>query len=200
MPDFREHPLIPFLQEVPGGVKKKKILDIGAGPYQPMTSAVAEVLDSAKRASQNTISVDKDFTHRWFLPFSPVAGAEAQHLPFADSSFDVISLISVLHILQKEQGMEKGLSEISRVLVPGGIGLIGFATLEPRIATPNKSRLNTVDTLKLFLNIKKINAHMDQYRQAVIDAGFDVQKEWKEYNWGAVLANFIVVNAGKLEE
>lgn len=190
--DREQHPLIPFLEEIEGGLENKKILDIGAGPYQPITSAVAEFTDDNEKAFNNVVSIDKKFKYGWFLPFSPVAGAEAQHLPFADNSFDVVSLISVLHLLEKENGMEQGLSEMGRVLVSGGIGLVGFATLEPRIASPDRGRLNTIESLRLLLNIKKINAHMERYREALMNAGFDVKKEWKEYGWGAVLANFII--------
>lgn len=53
-------------------------------------------------------------------------------VPFADSSFDAVSIIQVLHYLDKPfegfPNTKKSISEMYRVLKPGGVLLIDFCT------------------------------------------------------------------------
>jgi ubiquinone/menaquinone biosynthesis C-methylase UbiE len=47
-----------------------------------------------------------------------------RNLPFADQSFDVVTSSLAIHNIRDRGGRERALSEIRRVLKPGGIALI----------------------------------------------------------------------------
>lgn len=49
-----------------------------------------------------------------------VKDADAQHLPFADGSFDVVISSLVLHNIPSREGRRQAVREIARVLKPGG--------------------------------------------------------------------------------
>lgn len=49
-----------------------------------------------------------------------VSDADAQHLPFADASFDAIVSSLVLHNIPSREGRRRAVHEIARVLKPGG--------------------------------------------------------------------------------
>jgi SAM-dependent methyltransferase len=49
---------------------------------------------------------------------------DMRNLPFPDQSFDVITSSLAIHNIRDQQGRERALSEILRVLKPGGIALI----------------------------------------------------------------------------
>jgi ubiquinone/menaquinone biosynthesis C-methylase UbiE len=50
--------------------------------------------------------------------------ADARSLPFADNSFDVVFSIAVIHHLPARENREQFVSEITRVLKPGGVCVV----------------------------------------------------------------------------
>ncbi len=64
------------------------------------------------------------------LPDAQISVADARDLPFADSSFDVVTLFTVLSSIGS--GRERALSEARRVLAPDGALMIW----EPRMPNP----------------------------------------------------------------
>ncbi len=150
---WREHAarlLEPF-EGAPGAPPAPaRVLDLGCGPGAS-AFAVAEALaatvpasappappsgpGAAPSAGLRVVGVDlsaamlaRAATHRrarW--PAAPVAfaRADAQRLPFADASFDLVTGHSVLYLLPDP---DRALAEARRVLRPGG----GLVLVEPR--------------------------------------------------------------------
>jgi len=53
-----------------------------------------------------------------------IATADMRHLPFVDSSFDVVTSRAAIHNLYEKQDRARAVSEIARVLKPGGRAVI----------------------------------------------------------------------------
>ena len=116
---------IPNLPLLPRGAGRQ-FLDIGCNwgrwsiaaanrGYQPTgIDPYAEAIEAARR-----IASQLDVPARYVV-------AEAQQLPFPDDSFDVVFSYSVLQHFTKEEAV-RALSEIGRVLRPGGTALLQFA-------------------------------------------------------------------------
>jgi SAM-dependent methyltransferase len=92
----------------------RRVLDLGCG-YGRYTSAI----DRAR------LVVGMDLSRRW-LTFARRRGvanlchADAHHLPFADSAFDVIVSVGLLEYVRRDVV----LSEIRRALAPGGVFIL----------------------------------------------------------------------------
>lgn len=98
--------------------KKLAIVDVGCGrrPYAPLFAAVTE--------SYTGVDIDKSV--------GPDVLADAQELPLADASADVVLCLQTLHYLP-DPG--RAIAEASRILRPGGRALIsthGVAFLQLR--------------------------------------------------------------------
>jgi SAM-dependent methyltransferase len=102
---------------IPELVANKEVLEIGCGMgthagLLSRSGARLTAIDLTERAVQAT--------QRRFETFGlngKILRADAEHLPFADGSFDFVWSWGVIHHSSK---MEKCLSEIARVLRPGG--------------------------------------------------------------------------------
>ncbi len=104
----------------------QNILDIGGGgiPLQKHLLKYKELF-----AHIQYVVVDKD-------PKSPeVVKGDAHHLPFADESFDAVICKSVLEHVEDPV---KVVSEMKRVLRPGGYGIVYVPFLFPYHAAPGK--------------------------------------------------------------
>lgn len=108
-------------QIAPFELKGKKMLDVGCGWGGNVVAAAqigtavtgcdvdAEVLEVAElRAKINDV-------------YPELAQAPAEKLPFADNEFDYVQSICVL---EHVENVEKSISEMVRVLKPGGIGFV----------------------------------------------------------------------------
>ncbi len=91
----------------------KKVLDIGGGTGKfaaQMSSAGADVwlLDASPQMLKRALRL---------LPSERVINGDSVNLPFADNTFDIITLVDVFHHVRKQ---EETLNECCRVLLPGG--------------------------------------------------------------------------------
>ena len=108
--EFREHP-------------GEKVLEIGVG-------VGTDLLQFAKRGSlctgidltETAIKTTKERFRRAKLE-ADLRTANAENLPFKDNSFDVVYSSGVIHHVPD---MEKAVSEIHRVLKPGGKAILWF--------------------------------------------------------------------------
>lgn len=114
----------------PGPSERLRVLDLGIGPG---ISGIG-ILDRRPRAlvigldfSRTMLGLAQRYLGRAGLSPAtlPLVHGDVMHLPFADASFDVITHHSFLYLLSQP---ERALSEMARVLRPGGL----YVFLEPR--------------------------------------------------------------------
>lgn len=102
-------------------VKDKKVLDIacgvGYGSYLLKTEGMAKQVVGAD-IDEDTVSYANDKYGRKGLTFQL---GDAQDMPFADSSFDVVVSFETIEHLEDQQAY---LLEVCRVLKPGGVFLV----------------------------------------------------------------------------
>lgn len=99
--------------------KSFEILDIGCG-------AKGAFLKSLSSHIKKGVGIDKDALNSTEGNISLYAGdVDGQKLPFADNSFDCVTMMAVLEHLNSRQ---ETLNEICRVLKPGGILLMTVPT------------------------------------------------------------------------
>lgn len=94
------------------------VLEIGSGPGRDAAAFL--------EAGYDYVGIDLSIEHarRCSDRGAPVTVASARQLPFRDASFDVIWTMSTLmHV--PERAISTVLSELSRVLRPGGVAAIG---------------------------------------------------------------------------
>ncbi|NEP26872.1 MULTISPECIES: class I SAM-dependent methyltransferase [Moorena] len=98
--------------------KSKKLLDFGCGTgrFAPRITNLG-IEYTGIDSSENMIQVAKDIHQSPILKFIHFNGVE---IPFPDNSFDTCLSSGVFQYLIKEPNCQKILSEIRRVLVPGG--------------------------------------------------------------------------------
>jgi SAM-dependent methyltransferase len=105
--------LVDRLGLVPG----RRVLDIAAGTGKLTRELVAR--GASVVASEPSTSMREVFTTA--VPGSPQVGATAEALPFADGSFDAVTVAQAFHWFDAP----RALAEIARVLRPrGGLGLV----------------------------------------------------------------------------
>jgi SAM-dependent methyltransferase len=96
-----------------------RVLEIGCGAWSPLHEA-------APRAGYHWEGIDVNDTYQG-RPGIATKIASVAEIPFADRSFDfVIATQSMEHWEEYRVSLRKGLSEVFRVLVPGGQALLNF--------------------------------------------------------------------------
>lgn len=110
----------------------QRVLEVGAGTGA-FTLALAERVAPAGRIA--SIELQRAMLWRQARRLGGMASgvialhqADAQALPFADSSFDRALMVAVLPMLRDKQG---ALRELRRVLRPGGLLLVSEEWIEP---------------------------------------------------------------------
>jgi len=97
------------------GLTRPRILDIGCG-----TGANLEMLSQFGAAEGVDVSIDAlEFCRQRGL--QNVRQGEAEHLPYEDGSFDLVTALDVVEHLDDDV---LGLKEMRRVLRPGGVALM----------------------------------------------------------------------------
>lgn len=94
-----------------------KVLDIGCGigNYLEELIQIGYIVTGID-VSINMLQISKDRLQK-YLPHPPLSLADIEKLPFNNDEFDIILCVGVLEYLKTD---EKALTEISRVLKPGG--------------------------------------------------------------------------------
>jgi 2-polyprenyl-6-hydroxyphenyl methylase/3-demethylubiquinone-9 3-methyltransferase len=115
---------LPYFNAILAGHPHRRVLDVGSGGGFVAAGldggAHIVAVDRSRHALENAISAG----------VSPVAAADAAHLPFADGSFDAIICSEVLeHVPDPASAV----SEAARVSTPGGLFLF---------STPARTRLS----------------------------------------------------------
>nr|WP_316620401.1 class I SAM-dependent methyltransferase [uncultured Ruminococcus sp.] len=101
---------------IPEKIKDKRVLEIATGPgllAKHIAHAASEMI--ATDYSEGMIREAKKGDYPPNLTFEV---ADASALPYEDDSFDLVLIANALHVMPEP---EKALSEIDRVLKPGGI-------------------------------------------------------------------------------
>jgi ubiquinone/menaquinone biosynthesis C-methylase UbiE len=80
--------------------------------------------------------VMREANRRGVTNVQPALG-DAQALPYAEDSFDAVVLITVLGEIPDQ---ERALSEVTRVLKPGGRLIVGEMLFDPHVVTFGKLR------------------------------------------------------------
>jgi ubiquinone/menaquinone biosynthesis C-methylase UbiE len=108
-----------FEQELAGISEDAKILEIGCGPATTLWGANLERIEPAWRITLADFSAGMIEAAREVLgDRAEYAVANAEDLPFADESFDIVL---ANHMLYHVDNRPQAFAEIRRVLVPGGI-------------------------------------------------------------------------------
>lgn len=128
--------LIGILEPRPG----ERVLEIGPGTGY-YTFEMAGRLDGGQvdifDIQQEMIDhVVREANRRGVTNVQPALG-DAQALPYGDSSFDAVVLITVLGEIPDQ---DRALSEIARVLKPGGRLIVGEMFVDPHIVTSGQLR------------------------------------------------------------
>jgi ubiquinone/menaquinone biosynthesis C-methylase UbiE len=79
------------------------------------------------------------------VPGADVRRGDARELPFADGSIALVTLLTCLSSMPEREDVDRALTEVSRVLAPGGLTLV----YEPRIANPFNRATRRVSISKL---------------------------------------------------
>lgn len=157
-----------------------KILDIGAGTgvllstFQPEFQGTGVELGSEARKFANTQNLN-------------VIAADLSSLPFADASFDVITLIDVLEHLAKPV---ENLKEIDRVLKPGGLFYVKVPNYRSQLYKQKVLQFLGLSKEGIMANYIHINhfsppALMNMLEKMgfeTLDRGFSESEVW-DLNW-----------------
>ena len=128
--------LMEILEPRPG----ERVLEIGPGTGY-YTFEMAGRLDGGQvdifDIQQEMLDhVMREANRRGVTNVQPALG-DAQALPYGDDSFDAVVLITVLGEIPDQ---DRALSEIARVLKPGGRLIVGEMFVDPHIVTSGKLR------------------------------------------------------------
>ena len=93
----------------------RRMLDVGCGPGGLLASLAASRPGAAVAGADLAPGMARESARR--VPGALVAVADAEHLPFADASFDLVVSTSTFQWLPR---LDAGLREVRRVLAPGG--------------------------------------------------------------------------------
>jgi ubiquinone/menaquinone biosynthesis C-methylase UbiE len=115
--------VMPLLAQATSGISKARLLDCGCG-----TGANLRMLSRFGTAWGIDITMSGVRKAREYGE-SRTARASVLHLPFHDAQFDVVTSFDVLYCLE-EDGERMAVSEMYRVLKPGGHAIVNVAALE----------------------------------------------------------------------
>ena len=132
----------------------------------------------------------------------PTIQCNAEALPFADRSFDIVSIAFGLHNVTRK---DVALAEMRRVLAPGGVAIVlEFSRVAPTLAPaydwysfnvlPRLGRLIAKDDASYRYLAESIRVHPDQetLAQMMRDAGFDA------VDYHNLTAGVVAVHAGRV--
>jgi len=157
----------------------KTILELGCGRAE-ITRAIAT---SGKNRRITALEVD-EIQYNINLTIDDLSNVDfimggAEKLPFADNSFDVLLMFKSLHHVPLAQ-METALSEIGRVLKPGGLAYIS----EPLFAGDFN------DLLKLFHNEEQVRLAAFAAIKEAVETGLLSLQQQCFFNTPMVFENF----------
>jgi SAM-dependent methyltransferase len=109
------------------------------------------------------------------LPKLTIEHGDAQSMPFADNSFDMIQSRSVIHQLPHPK---KALSEIARVLRPGGVAHLDLHLYTSYNGALDPRTMSGTDTTYYWSHLK----HPEQYVQVA------TLNKWRLHDWRALFA------------
>jgi SAM-dependent methyltransferase len=112
----------PFIQQGVAGVARPRILDCGCGTGANMKRLRTYGYVTGFDLSWRGLQFARSYEQR------PLAQATITHIPFGDSSFDLVTAFDVLACLD-DADQAAALNEMHRVLRPGGALLINTAAL-----------------------------------------------------------------------
>jgi ubiquinone/menaquinone biosynthesis C-methylase UbiE len=128
--------LVEILEPQPG----ERVLEIGPGTgYYTFEMAArldrgqVDIFDIQQEMLDHVV---RDANRRGVTNVVPALG-DAQALPYGDAGFDAVVLITVLGEIPDQ---DRALSEIARVLKPGGRLIVGEMMVDPHMVTPGKLR------------------------------------------------------------
>lgn len=139
-PNYYERRCLEFLTFFEFLPKKKyvKILELGCGIgyYSAFLSKIADqVIATDLEVTDITthspgLQITRDFLAELDIHNVNVMHASAENLPFEDNSFD---MVFSSHVLEHVPDVKKGVSEINRVLKPGGINFCVVPTSTDKV-------------------------------------------------------------------
>jgi SAM-dependent methyltransferase len=110
------------------------------------------------------------------LPKLTIEHGDAQSMPFADNSFDMIQSRSVIHQLPHP---EKALAEVARVLRPGGVAHLDLHLYTSYNGALDPRTMSGTDNTFYWHHLK----HPDQYVQVA------TLNKWRLQDWRTLLAS-----------
>jgi len=143
--------------------EKPRICEIGCASGQ-FSQALAD-----RHPGQNMTLIGLDIALKVLslYPYGKICGS-AFMLPFKNKTFDMALLPATLHHLFP---IEDSLSEISRILVPGGV----FYCMEPNVFHPQRFFFMRFSRLyQLYRNANDVPVHPGKLKTAMVKMGFVV--------------------------
>lgn len=142
-----------ILDDLMDDVFGTNLLDVGSGTGRIARLMVKRfphiTLAEPARGMIATLTASPD------LALCRIVSAEVEHLPFRDSTFDVITCIRVIWHLAEPQ---KGIVELARVLKPGGYLLFDF--LNPISLTHVMHRIRGSEVPMVFTSLRTILGYL----------------------------------------
>jgi ubiquinone/menaquinone biosynthesis C-methylase UbiE len=108
-----------------------KVLDVGCGGGWLLDRLTRRGVAQGRLHGVDLIEARVDVARRR-LPEADIRNADARALPFPDSEFEVVTLLTCLSSMPDRGSVARALAEATRVLAPDGLLLC----YEPRVANP----------------------------------------------------------------